>query len=173
MSRKLKKVTRSWLEAERHGTDIGAETALGRVFRALPMPNPSSALASRTLAQLGLTASVTPRPHWAYRWAVSMAMALSGLATALYAPALLSSLDLRVAADWVVDIGAGILVVVFNRLAAGFTLWDIMVRAGATAAEVTATPQTLGLMLATVLFGLAAFRVLAGLVAFEGSSYHA
>ncbi len=180
MSRKLKKVTQRWLEIERRatadaadGTAAVAETALSRVFRALPMPIPSAALANRTLAQLGLATGVTPPPHWAYRWAVSTALALSGLATALYAPALLSSLNSRVTADWIVDVGAGLLVAVFHRLAAGYTLWDVMARAGATAAEVMATPQTLGLMLATVLFGLATFRVLAGLVAFEGSSYHA
>lgn len=178
MSRKLKKATQSWLEIERRATadgadDAAAETALSRVFRALPMPIPSAALASRTLAQLGLATGVTPTPHWAYRWAVSTALALSGLATALYAPALLSSLNSRVTIDWIVDVGAGLLVAVFHRLAVGYTFWDVMARAGATAAEVVATPQTLGWMLATVLFGLATFRVLAGLVALEGSSYHA
>ncbi len=180
MSRKLKKATQSWLDIERRatadaadGTAAAAETALSRVFRALPMPIPSAALVSRTLAQLGLATSVTRRPHWAYRWAVSTALALSGLATALYAPALLSSLDLRIVANGIVDAGAGLLALIFHRLAAGYTLWDLVARAGVTAAEVLATPQTLGLMLATVLFGLATFRVLAGLVAFEGSSYHA
>ncbi len=181
MSRKLIKVTQNWLEVERRaadaaddaGANAAAETALARVFRALPMPIPSAALASRTLAQLGLATSATPRPHWAYRWAVSMALALSGLATALYAPALLSSLNLRIGANWIVNVGAGFLAALFRRLAAGYTFWEVVARAGATAAEVMATPQTLGLMLATVLFGLATFRVLAGLVAFEGSSYHA
>ena len=92
MSRKLKKVTQNWLEVERHGTDAAAETALSRVFRALPMPIPSAALARRTLAQLGLATGVTRRPHWAYRWAVSTALAVSGVATVLYAPALLGQI---------------------------------------------------------------------------------
>ena len=181
MSRKLKKLTQSWLEVERRATvdaaagsdAAAAEIALARVFRALPMPMPSSALAARTLARLGLVTRVTPKPHWAYRWAVSTALALSGLTTVLYAPALLSSLNLRLAGNWIVDVGAGFLIVVFNRLVVGYTLWDVMARAGSTAAEVMATPQNLGLMFATVLFGLATFRVLAGLVALEGSSYHA
>jgi len=181
MSRKLRKATQNWLDVERRGgTDdahvadsAAAEKALLRVFRALPAQIPSTALASRTLARLGLATIVSPQPHWAFRWVVSMALGLSGLATVLFAPALFESFNLRLAANWIVDAGAGFLVVVFNRTAAGFKLWDIVARAGITAAEVAATPETLVLMLATVLFGLATFRVLAGLVAFEGSSYHA
>ncbi|MCP4202817.1 MAG: hypothetical protein GY769_12895 [bacterium] len=180
MSRKLKKATESWLDIERRGSDASAERALLRVFRALPVPAPSPELARRTLAQLGL-APLTARPasqsghkpHWAYRWAVATALALSGLATVLYAPALLSSLSLKGSANWIVDVGAGFLAAVSRRLAAGYTLWDVIGRAGATAAEVVATPQVLGFMFATVLFGLATFRVLAGLVAVERSSYHA
>jgi hypothetical protein len=91
----------------------------------------------------------------------------------LYAPALLSSLSLKGSANWIVDVSAGLLATVSRRMAAGYTLWDVIARAGSTAAEVMATPQLLGLTLATVLFGLATFRVLAGVVAVERSSYHA
>lgn len=183
MSHKLKNATQSWLKVERRAggeTDEAAERALARVFRALPMPTPSSALANRTLARLGLSplapraaSRVLRRPHWAYRWAVALSLSLSGLATVLYAPALLSSLSLKGSANWIVDVGAGFLATVSRRLAAGYTLWDVIARAGATAAEIMATPQVFGMMLATVLFGLATLRVLAGLVAVERSSYHA
>ena len=183
MSRKLKKATKSWLRAERRatgGADVDAERALVRVFGALPMPMPSSALASRTMAQLGLSplasrssSGVPKRPHWAYRWAVTLALALSGLATTVYAPVLMSSLSLKGSANWLVDVSAGFLAAVFRRLATGYTLWDVIARAGSTAAEVMATPQVLGLAFAILLFGLATFRVLAGVVAVERSSYHA
>lgn len=176
MSRELKKAIESWLKRERSGSEEAAERALARVFRILPMPSPSAALTGRTLARLGLgsaRSSARVRPHWAYRWAIAMALALSGLATALYTPALLASVSLKGGANWGVDVAAGFLAAVSRRLAAGYTLWEVIARAGATAAEVVETPQVLGLTLATVLFGLATLRVLAGLVAVERSSYHA
>lgn len=173
MSRKLRNVTNRWLEAERSGIDPEAESALARVFRVLPVPSPGSQFAVRTLEQLALATRATRKPHWAFRWAVAVALALSGGTTALYAPALVSSLSVRGAFNWLVDLSAGILATMFRFLANGFTFLEVVARAGATSAEVMATPQTLGLMLAIVLFGLATFRVLAGLVAVERSSYHA
>ncbi len=140
------------------------------------MPAPSSALARRTLARLGFdpSASIAPAAsHWAFRWAVSLALVFSGLATALYMPTLVAALRLKGGANWVVDLGAGFLAAVSRRLAAGVTCWEVISRAGATAAEVVATPQMLGLMLATVLFALATFRILAGVVVVERSSNHA
>lgn len=173
MNRKLKNTTRRWLEAEYSSNDAVAQEALARLFALLPTPKPSPALERRVFEQLGLVTAAGATPHWAFRWVVAIAMALSGLATAVYAPTLAGALSVRGSFNWIVDLGAGILTATFRRFASGYTLWEVVARAGATAAEAVATPQTLAAMLATVLFGLATFRVLASLVAVERSSHHA
>lgn len=169
----LKDATRTWLQSERQGVDAEAEAALSSLFRALPIPAPSQELARRTLEQLERVAVAARRPHWAFRWAVAAALALSGMVVALFEPGLPSAASLRGGANWIVDFGAGMLASLFRRFATGYTFWDGLARAGGTAAEILATPQTLAVMLATVFFGLATFRVLVGLVAFERSSNHA
>lgn len=173
MKQKLEHTTRRWLEAERSGRERAAEIALARLFRTLPTPMPSPELALRTLERLGLRTESSRTPHWTFRWAVSVALVLSGLTSALYAPALVASLSARGALNWLIDLGAGILASASRFFANGYTLWEVIAKAGATATEVLATPQTLGLMLATALFGLATFRVLAGLVTVERSAHHA
>jgi len=173
MKRNLKRSTQGWLEHERRGRDAEAEIELGRLFRALPMPKPSSDLARRTLARLAMDGRFANRPHWAYRWAVSAALAVSGLATVVFSPLLISIVGSRGGANWLVDTAAGLLATAVHRFATGYTLWGTLARVGGTAAEILATPQTLGLMLATVLFGMATFRVLLGLTALERSSNHA
>lgn len=173
MKQELERSTKQWLEAERAGRDLEAESRLERVFRVLPTPMPSAQFAARTLGQLALASRAARRPHWAFRWAVAMALALSAATTALYGPGLASSVTARGGFNWLVDLGAGILASVSRLFANGLTFIEVVARAGGTAAEVMATPQTLGLMLATLLFALATFRVLAGLVPVERSSYHA
>ncbi|MFQ5527992.1 MAG: hypothetical protein ACE5GX_17255 [Thermoanaerobaculia bacterium] len=176
MNRKLKSATQGWLKLERDGRNSAAERALGRVFSALPTPAPSRALVGRTLAELGFDPSLAMGPgetHWVFRWAVTLALMVSGLATAVFGPLLWGAVGLSGGVNWIVDLGAGLLAALSRRLAAGVTLLDVVGRAGETAAEVVATPQVLGLMLATVLFGLATLRLLTGMVAAERSPYHA
>lgn len=180
MSRKLEKATSRWLGLEREGAEDAAETALAGVFRALPLPAPSRALIGRTLAELADIAELgvapsraTDSPHWVFRWAVSLALIVSGLATAVYLPVLWRAFSLQSGVNWFVDLGAGLLTTMSRLLATVVTLWDVVSRAGATAAEMVATPQVLGGMFLTVLFALATLRLLTGIVAVERSRYHA
>lgn len=183
MSRKLEKATSRWLGLEREGAEDAAETALAGVFRALPLPAPSRALIGRTLAELAELAEIaelgvapsraTDSPHWVFRWAVSLALIVSGLATAVYLPVLWRAFSLQSGVNWFVDLGAGLLTTMSRLLATIVTLWDVVSRAGAAAAEMVATPQVLGGMFLTVLFALATLRLLTGIVAVERSRYHA
>ena len=129
--------------SERSGRDREAERALGKVFRALPLPVPGRDLVAGTLAELGLAlppAAAASAPHWAFRWAVAMALSLSGLATALIAPALLSTVSFQGSVNWIVDLGAGLLAGASRRLAAGVAMWEVLDGAAATATEILATP---------------------------------
>lgn len=178
MSRKLEKATSRWLGLEREGTEDAAETALAGVFRALPLRAPSRALIRRTLAELGELGVAQSRatdspPHWVFRWAVSLALVVSGLATVIYLPVLWRAFSLQSGVNWFVDLGAGLLTTMSRLLATVVTLWDVVSRAGGAAAEMVATPQVLGGMFLTVLFALATLRLLTGIVAVERSRYHA
>jgi len=176
---KLHRAVIHWLNSERRDREETAERALERVFRSLPLPAPSRALLDRTLLELGFSEGVTGAPvgavapHWALRAIATVALALSGLAVALFVPALLASFSLSRTLDWLVDVGAGFLTGLSQRLADGYLVWDVVARAGNTAAEAVATPQVFGLMLVILLLGSATFRFLASLVVVEGSSYHA
>lgn len=172
MTKKLGKATTRWLRAERRNRDADAERALRGVFRSLPVPVPSRALLERTLAELGMS-PVAARPHWVFRWAVSLALVLAGLATAIYGPVLFRAFSVGGTIDWFVDLGAGLLTSLSRLLAAAVALWDVIVRIGEAAGDVVATPQVLGVMLLTVLFGLATLRLLTGIVVVERSRYHA
>ncbi len=173
-----------WLAYESKGQERQAEAALRRVFRMAPQPEPSKDLSARILRRLGVSGLAPVQPlaaaaarssgtrggfgGFGARLAAGLVLASSGLAVALAAALLRAD----TAGIWLVDLGAGALAAMSQRLATVLTLADVVSRVAAVATEAIATPGLLGVVLAALFCGLASFRYASGPMV-DRSTYHA
>jgi hypothetical protein len=169
--RRLEKAVRYWLRSEERGSEREAEQAFLRVFELLPIPEPGTMWMERTLTRIGLVPRPVNAASWAYKTAVGLSLALASLAMALV-PSALTTIARTVSLASLVDWGAGLIVIVIQRLAQGVTIWGILARVGEGVAAAMASPTALASLLLALIVSFGAIRALSGLLALERRPRH-
>ncbi len=169
MKRRLEAAIRRWLGHELAGREVQGERALTRVFAVLPRPWPPAGFAERVLASAGLApARARDLAGLEVRVLVGLACALSAVSI-FYLPSILAALSATVRARGLIELGAGLLVELSQRVAAGFAFWDALRLAGRVLSEAAATPAVMTTLTLAVLVSAGAFRLLQELVIPERS----
>jgi hypothetical protein len=169
--RKLEEAVRDWLRSEERGSEREAEQAFLRVFALLPVPEPSTIWMERTLTRIGLAPRPVTAASWAYRIAVGLSLALASFALALV-PSALATIARTVSLASLVDWGAGLIVIVIQRLAQGITIWGVLARVGEGVAAAMASPPALASLLLALIVSFGVIRALSGLLALERRPSH-
>ncbi len=173
MRRRLDKAIAKWLGHELAGRERPGERALTRVFARLPRPLPSAGFAERVLLAAGLTPGrARDLAGLEVRALVALACALSAVSI-FYVPSVLSAISATVRARGLVDLAAGLLVELSQRVAASFAVWDALRLAGRVIAEAAATPGVMATLALAALVSAGAFRLLQELVIPERSRQNA
>lgn len=162
-----------WLGHELAGREAAGERALSRVFARLPRPLPSGGFAERVLLAAGLpSARARDLAGLEVRALVALACALSAISI-FYLPSVFAALAATVRARGVVDLVAGLLVELSQRMAASLAFWEALRRVGGVLAEIAATPAVMASLTLAVLVSVGAFRVLHELMVPERSRQNA
>jgi len=173
VQRRLKKAVQNWLEQERDGSEQASEQALRQVMSRLPGAPIPVGFAERVLVSAGIAPDPGRTglldPAWALRFTLAVSLLLSGLAAVLVPSLLQPTLGLLQPARLVGVVVGGLMAFV-QRLGAGLAYWRDISEAGAVLSSVFSTPTFLGVMAASVLLSLVAFRLLQGLIDSERSA---
>lgn len=174
MERRLKKTVRSWLNAEDAGDANRAEAALRAVFLRLPTYLPPADFVDRVLLRLG----IRPESLAAHKGLTLQFKALLGLCYLLAAlavvwlPGLLGSLWTGLGPGKAIELGAGVLVSLTERLAEGIAVWGTLTGVARVVSSSVASPAVLAAIAAAGLIGVIAFRLLHGLLVSEKDAHY-
>lgn len=169
MERRLKKAVRSWLDAESARDANRAEAALRAVFLRLPVYAPPSDFVDRVLLRLGIRSEELTAHRGLtlqLKGVLGLCYVLAGLAV-MWLPGFLGSLWSGLGPGKAIEVGAGVLVALTERLAEGIAVWGTLSGVARVVSTNVASPAVLSAVAAAALIGVIAFRLLHGLLVTE------
>lgn len=167
MDRRLQNELGRWMTAEAADDEVRAEAALSALLGSMPRLTPSPGFAERVLwASLPEPARGPAWSAWAWKLALTAALALAGLATGLLPALRLLPIGVPRASVLVKAVANGIHWV-GDWLRTGFEVWDLLSRIGHAVALATGTPEAAAALAGSAILGGIALYALHHLLTLE------